>query len=406
MSKENDKRLVIGKILNVILAIATISIISICGYVILVEKNEKIKTGENRGSDKYLEQIKEAMDLVREKYYGEIDEEALVEGAIEGIMDSIDDIYTRYVDKEEFSEMVQGTSKTYTGLGVHITYDAETEGVLISNVMPNSPAEKQGLLPGDIFLKVNDTYSSSKTYYDIIDTMKNEEPTTLHIIYLRDGEVLEGDFTTEIVIPNPVSKDILEGNIGYIRIFSFDVGTSTEFFKCYDEIMKSNLKGLIIDLRNNPGGVVDEACDILKKLCPEGILVKMVDKDGTERVISNSENNKLDIPLVVLVNGSSASASEIFSGAIKDLEAGTVVGTKTYGKGIVQSVQKLRLSEGAVSVTTSKYYTASGVEIHKNGIEPNVTVEQSEKYSKKWYVPVEEDMQLKRAIEIINETKK
>ena len=402
--EEKSRGYILSRVLNIVLTLATIFLVGVCAFVILKDNNDKVS--EKSSDDYYLEQIKEAMQILRKNYFDEVDESSLAIGAIEGMLDSIDDIYTRYVDKEEFDEMVEGSNATYTGLGIHINFDSETGGILVSSVMPDSPAEKQGLLPGDIILKINDTFASSKTYYECIDIMKQEESTKIHLIYLRDGETLEGDFTTEVVNAKTVDKSVLDGNIGYIRLFSFDVGTSDEFDSAFLDLKSKNIEGLVIDLRNNPGGVVTEAYSILKEICPEGIIVKMVYKDGHEKVYSNNENNKLDIPLVVLVNGNSASASEIFSGAVKDLEAGTVVGTKTYGKGIVQSVQKLKLTDGALSVTTSKYYTASGTEIHKNGIEPNVVIEANEKYKNKWYIPYEEDLQLKKAVEIINDTKK
>ena len=402
--EETSKGYIISRALNIILTLATVFLVGVCAFVI-IKDNNKVDTSKS-AEDKYLTQIKEAMQIIKKNYYFDFDEEKLAIGAIEGMLDSIDDIYTRYVDQEEYIEMVEGSNATYTGLGIHVTFDKETSGILITCVMPDSPAEKQGLLPGDIILKVNDVYASAKTYYDCLALMKQEEKENIHIIYLRDGNTLEGDFNAEVVNNRTVDKNILDGNIGYIRLFSFDIGTSNEFDLAFEELKSKNITGLVIDLRNNPGGVVSEAYSILKRICPEGIIVKMIYKDGHEKIYSNNENNKLDIPLVVLVNGNSASASEIFSGAVKDLGAGTVVGTKTYGKGIVQSVQKLKLTEGALSVTTSKYYTASGTEIHKNGIEPNVIVEANEKYKNKWYIPYDEDLELKKAVEIINDTKK
>ncbi len=280
-------------------------------------------------------------------------------------------------------------------------------GIIISSVMPNSPAEAQGLEAGDIILKVKDLVCTYETYYDCIDLIKYKEPSTVHIVYSRNGEVLEGDFTTEVVNSNTTVSDVINENIGYIRIYSFDSGVSKEFKNEYEKLKAQNIEGLIVDLRNNPGGLVSETYTILKSILPQGVIVKMVYKDGTEKVYDNKIDNKLDIPLVVLVNENSASASEIFAGAVKDLDAGEIVGTKTYGKGIVQSVEKLRLSSGAVSITNSRYYTASGHEIHKNGIEPDIEVVAKDEYKNKWYIPRDEDLELQKAIEVIaSETQK
>ncbi len=402
MEEKKDKIKIITKVLNIIILIATIGIICVAGYIIITDKNSKVKNASKEDSN-YLERIDEVVKLLEDKYYGDLDMDKIVEGAIEGIMDNVDDVYTRYVSDEEYNELLTGVDEKYTGLGIHISYDSKTGGIIVTSVMPNSPAEKSGLIPGDIFVEIEGKVCTSSTYYECIDLIKAKEPTKLHIKYLRNGEILEGDFTTEEVKAQSVSYDMLEENIGYIRIYSFDMGTSDEFAQTYKDLMGKNINGLIIDLRNNPGGLVSEVCTILRSILPKGVILKMVYKDGREKVYTNDKNNAIDIPLVVLVNGNSASASEIFAGSVKDFKVGNIVGTTTYGKGIVQSVNKLKMSKGAVYITDAKYYTSSGTEIHESGITPNVEVKAKEEYKSKWYIPFEDDLELKKGLEVLKE---
>ncbi len=406
MEEKRDNVKIITKVLNIIIVVATIAAVVVAGYIIVTEQKKGEKEKEVAEDVTYMAKIKEVVDLLEKNYYGELDMDKIAEGAIEGIMDSVDDIYTRYVSQEEYDELLEGVNEEYTGLGIHISYDEKTQGIIVTSTMPDSPAEKQGLVPGDIFIKVGDLECNYDTYYECIELIKAAEPTTVHIVYLRNGEMLEGDFTTEVVNAKAVSSDVINEKIGYIRIYSFDRGTSDEFKTSYQNLRDKNIESLVIDLRNNPGGLVSEVFSMLKMILPKGVVLKMVYKNGTEKVYSNNEDNSIDIPLVVLVNKNSASASEIFAGSVKDFGVGTIVGTKTFGKGIVQGVNELKLSKGAVYITDAKYYTASGTEIHGNGIEPNVEVSAKKEYESKWYIPFEEDLELQKAVEILNETKK
>ena len=200
---------------------------------------------------------------------------------------------------------------------------------------------------------------------------------------------------------NNVESEVLDNDVGYIKILQFENDIYNQFKEQYENLLSKNVKGLIIDLRNNPGGLVSETIKILDLLLPRGEVLKLTYKDGRNKVYKCSDNKQIEIPLAILVNGSSASASEILAGAIKDSGKGVVVGTQTYGKGIVQEIEKLEC-RGALSITVAKYYTSSGVEIHKNGIEPNIVVELPEEFKKQSVVSKNKDTQLQRAIEYIN----
>ena len=270
--------------------------------------------------------------------------------------------------------------------------------------MPDAPALDADLKIGDVILSVDGTVVSQKSFYECVDKLKGEAGSEVKLIIKRDNDTLEKTVKREEIIPNNVESDIMDGNIGYIRIWSFDNNVYKQFKTEYEKLKSKNITGLVIDVRNNPGGLVSDTVSILKEMLPKCDIVKLVYKDESERVYKCDGKNQINIPVAVLVNSGSASASEILASAIKDSNTGVLIGTKTYGKGIVQEVQQLD-GKGALSITVAKYYTASGVEIHKNGIEPNITVELPEEYQKSSSVPRDKDTQLIKAIEYINSKK-
>lgn len=407
MEEKRDNIKIITKVLNVIIVLAIIGIICVAGYIIITDKH-KSNMGESDevNNAKYLSQVNEVLELLEEKYYGDLDMEKVMEGAIKGMLNEVDDIYTRYVSEEDYNELLLGNDMEYMGLGIRIKYDEETEGIIVTGTMVDSPAEKAGIIAGDVFLKINDIECTYETYYDCIALMKSEQPTNVHIVYLRNSEILEKDIMTAKINSQTISSDVLEGGIGYIKIYNFDKGTNEEYQSHYTKLRNQNISSLIIDLRDNPGGLVSEVYSILKSMLPKGIVLKMVYKDGREKVYTNNSDNKLDIPLVVLVNKNSASASEIFAGSVKDYGIGLIVGTTTFGKGIVQSVNKLKLSSGALYITDSKYYTAGSAEIHGKGITPNVEIEAEEAYRSSSYIPYDHDIVLHKAMQLLNATEK
>lgn len=365
-------------------------------------KNTKTSNGED--ISKYMTRIEDAIKMVKSKYIDDIDTEKLVDGAVAGIAEATGDPYTRYMDEEEYSQMLNSGTETYGGLGIHITYDTKFEGIIILGIMPDAPALDADLKIGDVILSVDGTVVSQKSFYECVDKLKGEAGSEVKLIIKRDNDTLEKTVKREEIIPNNVESDIMDGNIGYIRIWSFDNNVYKQFKTEYEKLKSKNITGLVIDVRNNPGGLVSDTVSILKEMLPKCDIVKLVYKDESERVYKCDGKNQINIPVAVLVNSGSASASEILASAIKDSNTGVLIGTKTYGKGIVQEVQQLD-GKGALSITVAKYYTASGVEIHKNGIEPNITVELPEEYQKSSSVPRDKDTQLIKAIEYINSKK-
>ena len=391
---------------SVIISLTVILSIVIIGAMILVAlsviNNNKIKRNDDYSS--YMTRIEDALKMIKSKYIEDVDTEKLVDGAVAGIAEATGDPYTRYMDEEEYEEMLNSGNETYGGLGVQITYDIDTQGIVILGIMPNTPAEEADLKIRDIILSVDGTVVNSKTYYECVDKLKGEPNTEVKLILKRDNEAIEKTVKREEILPNNVESQIMNDDIGYIRIWSFDNNVYKQFKTEYDKLKSKNIQGLIIDVRNNPGGLVSDTISILKEMLPKCDIVKLVYKYESERVYKCDGKNHINIPVAVLVNSKSASASEILASAIKDSGVGVLVGTKTYGKGIVQEIQSLD-GKGALSITVAKYYTASGTQIHKNGIEPDIYVDVPEEYSKSSSIPRDKDTQLIKAIEYINSKK-
>lgn len=401
---KNERKRFINKavIISIIVIFSAIVIGAMTLVAVSLIKNAKTSNGED--ISKYMTRIEDAIKMVKSKYIDDIDTEKLVDGAVAGIAEATGDPYTRYMDEEEYSQMLNSGTETYGGLGIHITYDTKSEGIIILGIMPDAPALDADLKIGDVILSVDGTVVSQKSFYECVDKLKGEAGSEVKLIIKRDNDTLEKTVKREEIIPNNVESDIMDGNIGYIRIWSFDNNVYKQFKTEYEKLKSKNITGLVIDVRNNPGGLVSDTVSILKEMLPKCDIVKLVYKDESERVYKCDGKNQINIPVAVLVNSGSASASEILASAIKDSNTGVLIGTKTYGKGIVQEVQQLD-GKGALSITVAKYYTASGVEIHKNGIEPNITVELPEEYQKSSSVPRDKDTQLIKAIEYINSKK-
>ena len=384
-----------GSLIIIISAIAIISFVVISGQDVDVY-NPSSKVEVRKGSEK----ITEILTLIESKYAGEVSVDDLIDGAVDGIFSKIDDPYTRYLTKEEFDEEVGITGTSYGGIGIHVSLDSKTKQAVIIGVMNGTPAAKAGLRSGDIITKVDDVNITKENFNTATDYIRGEKDTKVYIEVLSKGTKKTFTITRENIEANNISTELLDGNIGYIRIYEFGKDIYSQFKNEYDELIKQKkVKGLIIDVRNNPGGFVTDTVKIADILCKEGVIMEEVAKDGSKKVYK-SDKSGIEVPLVILANENSASAAEILSGAVKDLKAGRIVGKNTFGKGIVQSI--IPLSSGAgVSITTAKYYTASGEEIHEVGIKPDVEVEQNKDFDNEYIIDTKNDYQLKKGIEVI-----
>lgn len=405
-----DKNRVLNDVIIATLTIVISGVILWCLLTVVrsdMGTSDRVFSNSSSGENaKYLDRINEAINQLKKKYIDidDVDMDELVDGAISGIASATGDPYTRYLTSDEFNELLTSGTETFSGIGVHLIYDKDTTGIMVVGVMPDSPALEAGLKPGDIILKVNDLTVNLDTYNKCVDEIKGEEGTKVNLTISRKGEIFEKEVTRKRITANNVESEVLDGNIGYIKILSFDNNIYKQFKSEYDKLMSQNISGLIIDVRDNPGGLVDETIDILDLLLPKGDVLKLVYKDGSQKVYKCEDDEQINIPLAVLTNSRSASASEILSSAIKDSGKGVLIGEKTYGKGIVQEVERLE-SGGAMSITVAKYYTMSGIEIHKNGITPDIEVELPEDVKNLSVIEKDKDTQLQKAIEYINSKK-
>ncbi len=366
---------------------------------------KKAESGQlNLTSSEVEAKLTEIEDLVEKYYLNEIDTEEVETYLYKGMIAGLDDVYAAYYTEEEYQSMKDSTSGSYYGIGVEMTQNNTTGIITLTQVFKDSPAEEAGLLPGDIIYKVDDTEVTGEDLTKVVSMVKGAEGTTVPITIAREGEsdYLTIDVERRTIEISTVEYKMLEGGIGYIAISSFDNVTVNQFLNALDDLENQGETALIIDLRNNGGGVVSAACSILDRLLPEGLIVYTEDKYGNREEINSDAENYFDKPLALLVNGNSASASEIFAGAIKDYGIGTLVGTQTYGKGIVQKIYPL--SDGtAVKLTVSKYYTPNGNNIHGIGITPDEEVELDEAVANELSIPDEQDNQLQKAIEVLSE---
>jgi carboxyl-terminal processing protease len=315
-------------------------------------------------------------DTIQQYFWQDVDEEALEDGLYKGLLESLDDPYSVYYTEEELIAMQEQTEGVYYGVGAYISQDTESGYVRISGIIKNTPAEESGLMPDDYIYMVDgeEMYGQDSSY--VVSKIKGEEGTYVTISVLRDGESEPIDISVERrKIESPtVEYEMYDDGMAYIQITEFDLVTSSQFEEAYNQAKSDGMKGLIIDLRSNPGGNLSTVCDIAREILPKGLIVYTEDKYGKREEYTCDGKNEIQVPLVVLTNGYSASASEILAGAVKDYGIGKLVGTTTYGKGIVQKV--INLSDGtAVKLTVSSYFTPAGNNIHKIGIEPDVEVE-------------------------------
>ena len=345
-----------------------------------------------------LERVKTVID----KYFlGEVNEEELNIAAIKGYVEGLGDEYSEYYTPDELEEFYADALGNYTGIGIYMSVDTDNQIIVISPVK-DSPAYKAGIQPGDIIIKVDGETYNGDNLTEASNKIKGQEGETVQLQVKRNEEILDFSIVRENIKLNHVESTILENNIGYLEVSSFDEGCADEFEEKYKELEEQGIKSLIIDLRDNPGGIVSEAIDIAEMLVDKGkTLLITVDKNNNEEITKSKQEKIVNVPVVVLVNGNSASASEILSGALKDNDAATIVGTKTYGKGVMQEV--LKLSDGsAIKLTTNEFFSPNRTKIHKTGIEPDVTIElPNEKTTTLKLEEGEEDTQLNKAIEIL-----
>ena len=405
---EEKKRYKIYRTIMLIVLVAFITFIltSIGFYQYFVKGDSLNKYLTFMTSDE-SQDISQTLDTYRaviDKYYlGDVDEESLKEGAIQGYIEGLGDPYTEYISKEDMEDYLQDTMGNFVGIGIYMIQDTETNQIMVLSPIKGSPAEKAGIQPGDYIVAVNGEPCTADDMTVISTKIKGEEGSTVKLQILRGEETLDFEITRENIIVNPVEGEVLENNIGYIEFSSFDENTAEEFKTRFEELQSQGITSLIIDLRNNGGGIVDEALEIAGYIADkDSVLLYEVDKENNEIVEKNESNPIINMPVIILTNENTASSSEILAGALKDLGKARTVGTTTYGKGVIQQI--LTLPDGSgLKITTEKYLTPNRTEINEVGIEPDETVELPESVENVLNVDRSQDTQLQKAIEMLTE---
>lgn len=349
-------------------------------------------------SSEFVRKIYAIKQILNSEYISEIDEDELINGAIKGYVEGLGDEYTEYFTKEEMEEFMTETEGNYVGIGIYMLQNTEDNTVIVLSPIENSPAEEAGILPGDIIRKVDDVEYTGEDFEKISTYIKGREGTKVKLEIERNKEILTFEIERRKIDLYPVESEILENNIGYISISSFDTDCAKEFKNAYTKLSKNNISGLIIDLRNNGGGIVEETLEIADYILEKNDVILITkDKDGNEEIEKSTKKPIITVPIVVLVNENSASASEILAGALKENDRATIIGKTTYGKGLIQEL--ITLSDGSgIKITIEEYYTPNRNQINKIGIVPDKEVSLPGEIKNTYTIEKEEDTQLQEAI--------
>ena len=401
---EEKKRFKVYKIIMLVILVAFITFLVTSIYMYEQFENKEIgkelfiTTGENGEISSEISKYKKLID----KYFlGEVSEDKLKEGAIKGYIDALDDPYTEYISKEDMEDYMDDTTGNFVGIGIYMVKDTEVNKIMVLSPIKNSPAEKAGILPGDYIISVDGVEYNGDDMTVASNNIKGEEGTVVKLEILRETEAKTFEIKRENIKVNPVEGKVLQNNIGYIEFSSFDEDTANDFKTKYEELEKQGIKSLIIDLRNNGGGIVNEALNIAEYILEkDSVILYEVDKNNEEIVEKTRKDPIINMPIVILTNENTASSSEILAGALKDHNKAKIVGTKTYGKGVIQ--QLLTLADGSgLKITSKEYLTPNRIKINKVGIEPDEKIELPETIENVLSVEEKDDTQLQKAIEIL-----
>ena len=385
-------RVVMIVILTVVITFMVTTIVMYNKFNNLYASDSNTSNSTNTSNEYSLVQTLQTFKtMINQLYIGDIDEESMLEGAIKGYVEGLGDPYTEYLTKEEMEEFTEETNSEYVGIGVYVGNDTVNNTILVVGVMKSSPAEEAGIQIGDVIEKIDGVAYTGEQLDEATKVLKAEEGTTATLTIRRDNEEKELTVVRRKITVQHVASEMLENNIAYIQIDSFDANVASSFEEQITSLMNNGATGIIIDLRNNGGGIVDEATGIADLFLDKGetILITKSKKENNEEE-TKSERDPIvkDIPVVILVNEATASASEILAGALKDNYGATIIGKQTYGKGVIQTLYTLTDGSG-IKITTEEYYTPNHNQINEVGITPDIEVDITEN----------EDTQLQRAIE-------
>lgn len=372
------------------LAILLIAGLMSCGLKAYSRENTSENTSGKLGTLK---------KLIDQAYMGDVREEELREGIYKGFIGGLEDPYSVYYDEDETRAMIEATEGEYDGIGAVLSQDINTGIVTLVQIYEGSPAMEAGLKDNDILYKVEDLEVTGKDLSEVVTHIKGNKGTKVRLTVYRgeDHEEITVTAVRNTIQAQTVAHRMVDDGIGYIAVSEFDLVTYDQYKQALEELESQGMRSLVVDLRNNPGGNYDTVCDILDLMLPKGLIVYTKDKAGNKDEKFSDDEHQFELPLVVMMNGNSASASEIYGGAIQDYGIGTIVGTQSYGKGVVQQIFDLK-DGTSVKLTIAEYFTAKGRNIHGKGITPDVEVEYEENKEKP-----EADNQLDKAMEVLRE---
>lgn len=399
MKSERNQKVYKIIMLVVLTSIITFIVTTIALYKTIGNSNIRYIPSDSTSIGQKIAYYKKFID---ENYIYDIDEKTMLESAIKGYFEGLGDQYSEYITKEEMQDYMADATGKYVGIGIYITNNTQTNQIVVIMPMKGSPSEEAGIKSGDIILKIDGKEYKGENLTEASNKLKAEEGTKVKLEILRNEETLEIEVERRTIKVNHIESEVLENDIGYIGISTFDDGCYEEFMQNYNNIKEKNIKSLIIDLRNNGGGIVEEATNIADMFTDKGAtLLITTGKDKKEEITKAKKDKTIDIPVVILVNENTASASEILTAAIKENSEDTVkvVGTTTYGKGVIQSIFTLKDGSG-IKLTTNEYYTPKHNTINKVGITPEYEIEFPEGESI-YNIDKKEDTQLQKAIELL-----
>ena len=398
---EKNKKYKFYKVIMIIAltAFITFMVTSISLYSYFV-KNPVSVSAQSSNKD-IASKLTKYREIIDKYYLSEVDESKLEEGAIKGYIEGLDDPYTEYISKEDMESYLDDTMGNFVGIGIYMIKNTKYDKIQVLSTIKGSPAEEAGIQSGDLILSVDGIEYKADDMTAVSNKIKGEEGTKVTIELLRGSENIKYELTRSKVKVNQVEGKVLSNDIGYIKFTSFDETTAEDFKKQYQELAKKNIKSLIIDLRNNGGGIVDQALEIADYIADkDSVLLYEVDKNNKETVRKAKTDPIINMPIVILTNENTASASEILAGALKDLGKAKTVGTTTYGKGVIQQILKLNDGSG-LKITIEEYQTPNKNKINKVGIEPDEKVELPNSVESIFTIKESEDTQLQKAIDML-----
>lgn len=399
MNSEKAQKIYKLVMLVVLTAVITFMITSLVMYNVVGKNSIKYVTvsGDSSSLAKTFTYLK---NFIEKNYIGDLDEQKMLQEAIKGYVKGLGDEYSEYITSDEMKGFMEDTNGRYVGIGIYIANNTQTNQILVLMPMEGSPAQEAGIQSGDIIVKINGEEYKGDQLTEASNKMKGEEGSKVKLEILREDKTIEIEVERKYIKVNHIESEMLSNQIGYLQLSTFDDGTAEEFKAKYEELQKQGAKSLIIDLRNNGGGIVKEATDIADMMIEKGKTLLITSSKNEEEEITKAQKDRsITIPVVVLVNKNSASASEILAAALKESDNAKIVGEKTYGKGVIQTIYTLSDGSG-LKLTTNEYFTPNHNVINKIGITPDIEVSLPE--GKTMYtVEQDEDTQLQKAIEIL-----